>query len=190
MKWAILGLVVFWIATNATFLGMLVQPWAPFWFSSTAKAGGGQIVPPQQPALSVRDPGDLSGHGYVSDMQRYQLARFVGWDREQAILAVAISIAENGSGNPAALSGENKNHTRDLGLWQINTIWWAQFGGPQALSDPLANARAAFYVFGRQGWCAWSTYEASCGAGHTGAYRAHTPRARLAADTPAPPNQA
>lgn len=94
----------------------------------------------------------------VSDAERYQLALQAGFTGQNAVTATAISIAENGSGNPSLPSGRNKNGTFDLGLWQINSSWFNQFGGEQALTDPLNNARAAFAVFQKQGFNAWCTF--------------------------------
>jgi hypothetical protein len=171
--------------------GMMSSPWAPFWFSRQAVTGGGQIAGAPEVPVAAVDPGSLAGHGYVSDIQRYQLARFSGWGRDDAITATAVSIAENGSGDPAALSGVNHNGTRDLGLWQINSAWWPEFGGALALTEPLVNVRAAFTIKGRQGWCAWSTFGPcpthACGPP---CYRSFLARAQQAADTPSPPNQA
>lgn len=179
----VFGLVLF----MAPMIGMFSQPWAPWWFADQSAPA----LPAYQGGAPL-DPNVISPviSGRVSDAERYQLARAAGFSQADAILATALSIAENGSGNPSAMSGRNFNGTYDLGLWQINTIWWAQFGGPDALTDPLANARAAFYIYGRQGWCAWSTYEASCGPGHVGSYRAFLDRARAAAQYQPPPNQA
>jgi len=74
---------------------------------------------------------------------------------------VAISLAENGSSNPNAISS-----THDYGLWQIN---WPVWGGPlcenlqicsfSALMDPANNARAAKYVYDHQGLRAWVTHQ-------------------------------
>lgn len=171
-------------------LAVHAQPWSPWWFTS-----GEAIVttlPPNVPGSSapITGPGPNLGSSAVTDSQRYQLARAAGFSAELAILLTAISIAENGSGNPALMSPVNRNGTRDLGLWQINTIWWAQFGGPDALTDPWRNAQAAFYIYGRQGPCAWSTYEVSCGPGHVGTYRAFMERARQASLVQPPANQA
>ncbi|HEY1298226.1 MAG TPA: transglycosylase SLT domain-containing protein, partial [Chloroflexota bacterium] len=119
--------------------------------------------------------------GAVTDVQRYQLARGAGFSPTDAITATAISIAEDGSGDPAAMSPANRNRTYDLGLWQINSSHWLEFGGPTALIDPSNNARAAYAIFARAGWCSWSTYLTSCGAGYTGAFAAFVGRARVAA---------
>lgn len=173
--------------------GMLSSPWSAFWFSKAARTGEQLAGNPESLVSIAPDPADLNfGHGRVSDAQRYQLARFVGWNREDAITATAISIAENGSGDPAALSGLNWNNTRDLGLWQINTIHWTGCGGAQALTDPLTNARCAYGVFGAsRNWCAWSTY-GPCSSHACGppCFSSFLARARTAADTPIPAGQA
>lgn len=107
--------------------------------------------------------------GLVTDAQRYQLALQAGFTGQQAVTATAISIAENGSGNPSLPSGKNDNGTFDLGLWQINSSWFNQFGGQQALTDPLTNAKAAFAVFKLQGFNAWCTfYPTGCGGANAG----------------------
>lgn len=107
--------------------------------------------------------------GLVTDAQRYQLALQAGFSGQNAVTATAISIAENGSGNPSLPSGKNDNGTFDLGLWQINSSWFNQFGGQQALTDPLTNAKAAFSVFQLQGFNAWCTfYPTGCGGANAG----------------------
>lgn len=173
MYWLI-GSLCIAVLLLAPVIGVFAQPWAPVWFgirdtSAPVPIGDSGGI----------DPGLLGG-GHVSDAERYQLARMAGWSAQDAITATAISIAENGSGIPSLLSGVNRNGTRDLGLWQINSAWWPQFGGQATLSQPWPNAQAAFAIYGRQGWCAWSTYEVSCGVGHTGDYRSHLERARRA----------
>lgn len=172
--------------TLAVMLGYLSSPWSTFWLR-----GKNAVPPPIVVGPPLPDPDNLAPIvGAVSDAQRYQLARLAGWGAEDAIIATAISLAENGSGNPAALSGLNDNGSRDLGIMQINSVWWPQFGGQLSLIDPWRNMQAAYYIKGRQGWCAWSTYEASCGPGHTGSFRAFLARAREAAHQQPPPGQA
>jgi|SRR5579859_3137864 len=72
----------------------------------------------------------------------------------------AISLAENGSSNPTAVSSTN-----DVGLWQINIPTWAQaliqagvITSVTDLNDPIKNAQAAAYVLAHQGLTAWSTF--------------------------------
>lgn len=134
---------------------------------------GGVVIP-------IAGPAPVLGAGFVSDFERFALARAAGWNLQDAVTATAISMAEDGSGDPAALSALNRNNSRDLGLWQVNSAWWPQFGGQNALVNPLNNARAAFAIYQRQGWCAWSTYDERCGPGHIGSYRAYLARARIA----------
>jgi hypothetical protein len=168
-----LGLVI------ATSVGWMIQPWAPWWFA------GGDVA-----TLPLGNPPPVSGNasppvvhaGGVTDMQRYGLARGAGFNAQDAITAAAISIAEDGSGDPAIMSPRNRDGSFDLGLWQINSGWWQQFGGQAALTNPVVNALAAFTIYGRQGFCAWSTYEARCGPGHTSSYAAFMARARAAAN--------
>lgn len=193
MRWVVLGAGALFAIFVCQQVALFVQPWAPWWFQKEGVSVSAPVLLdiPGEGAITVADTGNLKPIiGAVTDAQRYQLARAAGFNAADAITATALSIAENGSGNPAALSGENWNKTRDLGLWQVNSIWWAQFGGQAALTDPLTNARAAAYIYSRQSWCAWSTYEASCGPGHTGSYRAFITRAQAAARAGSVTNEA
>ena len=94
----------------------------------------------------------------VTDIQRAQFARAAGFPENQIAMAVAVSIAENGAGDPSA-QGHNTNGSVDTGLWQINSI----HGIPTSqLMDPQANANAAFKIWKDAGnsWRPWSTYPA------------------------------
>lgn len=66
-------------------------------------------------------------------------------------------MAESG-GNPHAY-GVNTNGTNDAGLMQINSIH-VESGliGDQERFDPTANVRAAWAIYQRAGWSAWSSY--------------------------------
>lgn len=175
IRW-LLVIVLGSIMVCAQWVGYMTQPWARWYVSggratsiSTGPIGAVQMEP------SVNIP------GRVTDVERYQLARAAGWNPGDAVIATAISMAENGAGDPTALSGLNSNGSYDFGLWQINSAWWPQFGGRDALALPLNNARAAHAIYLQQHWCAWSTYLASCGVGHTGSYAAYLTRAQAAA---------
>ncbi|GAC1645629.1 MAG: hypothetical protein NVS4B6_19190 [Mycobacterium sp.] len=164
-----------------------IQPLSPWWFAGKGTGAirfdvpdtGSDSAVPSAPATPESWP--VIASGKVTDLERYALARAAGFSALDAVTAAAISMAEDGSGDPAALSPANRDGSRDLGLWQINSGWWPQFGGQAALEVPSNNAHAAFVIFGRQGWCAWSVYESKCGPGHNGSYFGNLGRARAAA---------
>jgi|SRR6185437_11354270 len=114
-------------------------------------------------------PIQIVAQGAVTDLQRFQLALNAGWNFTDAIIATAISIAEDGSGNPTIMSPPNimrdGSKTYDFCLWQINSSWWAQFGGQQALADPQTCANAAHVIWSHGGWNQWCTYPGGCGGG-------------------------
>ena|SRR5215471_1167602 len=124
--------------------------------------------------------------GRVSDSQLYALAKNAGFTGQDAIIAVAISLAEDSSSDPQA---RNQNAgpppTTDLGLWQINSQHWGKPGiGTEAtLVDPQTNANAAHVIWqdavnrGANGWQPWSTYP--------NAYKKYMDRAVAASQAPA-----
>jgi hypothetical protein len=71
---------------------------------------------------------------------------------------VAVSLAENNSSNPSAISS-----TGDYGLWQINwEIWKSRLvaigiNSAEDLKDPIKNSQAAAFVLANQGINAWVT---------------------------------
>jgi hypothetical protein len=110
--------------------------------------------------------------GGVTDITRAQLARNAGFPDNEIARAVAISIAENGSGDPNA-EHVNTNGSTDYGLWQINSI----HGLPVSqLKDPQGNANAAFQIWKAAGnsWSPWSTFK-------SGKYMAFFQRGQAAA---------
>jgi len=66
--------------------------------------------------------------------------------------AIAVALAES-AGDPKAVN-VNKNKSRDIGLWQINTSAhkWAK---EKDLYQPYYNAHAAFKIYKSSGWRAW-----------------------------------
>lgn len=89
-----------------------------------------------------------------------KLLHAAGVDPSQIATLVAISLAENSSSDPNAVST-----TGDYGLFQINWGTWGNalksigVGSPGDLKDPVLNAKAAAYVLEHQGLQAWSTYK-------------------------------
>lgn len=108
----------------------------------------------------------------LSDAELATIAAFGGWapGSKDLTIAVAVSLAENQNSDPKIVSPKNRNGTVDIGLWQINSV----HGYPEAqLKEGIGNARAAYEVFLKQGWGAWSTYK-------SGAYLLFMPRATAA----------
>jgi Lysozyme like domain len=118
--------------------------------------------------------------------QIHTLARRAGFsaDREEAVIATAIAMAESG-GDPRAHNDNPNTRDDSYGLWQIN-----MFGalGPERrrdlgltrddeLFDPATNARAARHVFKQQTFTAWSVFKSE-------AYKRHLDAARQAAAGP------
>lgn len=89
--------------------------------------------------------------------------------KPNAIIAIAVAWAES-SGSPTVVSS-----TGDYGVWQINLKVWGKTLGLSAeqLKNPAINARAAYQIFKRSGWGAWTTYK-------TGAYLKFMPQAATA----------
>lgn len=177
------------VSTIIWSLAVIAQPGGIYWLASLAPPDIQAKHPLVPISGGVFDPGTVGdigvapvvAPGNVADTTRYALARAAGFTPQESIIATAISIAEDGTGSPSAISGANFDGSRDLGLWQINSGWWPRFGGHDALIVPANNAAAAFTIYHLQGWCAWSTFERSCGSGHNSAYASDLGRARAAA---------
>lgn len=85
-------------------------------------------------------------------------ASAAGFTGNDLATAVAIALAESG-GDPKALGDTNVTPGGSLGLWQINLQYHPQYqANPSALYDPQTNANAAYQIFQKQGFSAWSTY--------------------------------
>jgi hypothetical protein len=107
----------------------------------------------------------------LDDGQVATAAAFGGWapGSQDLIIAVAVSLAENRDSDPKA-THKNLDGSTDYGLWQVNSV----HGYPvDQLLTTTGNARAAFEVWQKQGWNAWTTYK-------TGAYLLFMPRAKQA----------
>jgi hypothetical protein len=93
------------------------------------------------------------------------------------VKAVAIALAESG-GHPGSLNPRAPDYS--VGLWQVNYYGGllgprtAAYGTPASLTDPAANARAAFSISGQgKNFGPWSTYT-------NGAYLSHMAAATAA----------
>lgn len=90
-------------------------------------------------------------------------AKQAGFTGEDIKIAVAVALAESG-GNPRSHNATPPDDS--YGLWQINMLGdlgpsrRKDFGikTNEELYDPAVNARAAYIVWKRSGWGAWTTY--------------------------------
>lgn len=118
---------------------------------ATAFPPTGRPLPPRaQPA-----GGNVSSTKKTySFLDRQKLWVAAGGQQSKAIMAAAISMAENRSGDPHARH-QNSDGSTDVGLWQINTVH-----GAQATEDPMGNARAAVAI-SKNGtdWRPWTTFK-------------------------------
>jgi hypothetical protein len=129
--------------------------------------------------LSQQDTAEAQGHcgGCTVEQSRERLsfdalvslAQDAGFDSDSNV-AAAIALAESG-GDPNAYNKEpqdvpgkyNRVSADDglgsVGLWQIYLAAHSEFQG-QDLTDPAANAQAAYAVFVKsRGFHAWSTFK-------------------------------
>jgi murein DD-endopeptidase MepM/ murein hydrolase activator NlpD len=144
-----------------------------------------QTSPGSKPPISQPQNG-LMGQpapkgGTLSTDQLVALAKQVGFNQQNAVIAAAVAKAESGGGSGKL---NNTPSTGDLsyGLWQINMIdrlgpsRLKQFGisSYEQLYDPLTNARAAFILSGGSNFSPWSVYK-------SGKYKSFLPEAQKAA---------
>jgi len=90
----------------------------------------------------------------------YDVATSAGFNAEQWRYPISTVIMPRESHcNPGAIGP-----TDDWGLMQIHGSWVRALCGAgiacsrQELLDPETNLKAAFFVYGAQGWGAWSTF--------------------------------
>lgn len=107
-------------------------------------------------------PADASG-GKLSSEQIAQYAANAGFTGQDLKIAVAVALAESG-GNPRAHNPVGKDDS--YGLWQINMRGGLgperrklfDISNNEQLYDPAVNAKAAYLIWKRNGWDAWTTY--------------------------------
>jgi cell wall-associated NlpC family hydrolase len=160
-------------------VGIFADPWAPWWVTAEKAQKVSGNAPGWQ-FSGASDPMLPHAGERVTPAQRYALARTAGFTPEDAVIATAVSMAENRSGDSALPSPTNRDGSIDIGLWQINSQHWAKFGGREAMTDPLRNAQAAYAIWSSSGWCAWFTFATSCGPNHRGTYAQFMDAARNA----------
>jgi hypothetical protein len=145
------------------------------WLGAGVPDSSGQAAPPvvihvrvpaarPVPAPMGDVPPPLASSGNLSAAQRYQLAPSVGFMPAEAVMALAVALAENAPGNPNAINQNTPPALPDYGLWQINGSHAAIAGGVQNLFDPVINARVALQLsHSGSGWLQWCTVPHGCG---------------------------
>lgn len=90
----------------------------------------------------------------LSAMEVATYALRAGFRGQNAATAVAVSRAENRSGDTSAVH-HNTDGSVDVGLWQINS----SNANPEQMKDPTANATEAFRLASSgRGWANWTQY--------------------------------
>lgn len=123
------------------------------------------VGPGIQPSPSIRySIGDLKA-----------AAAKAGFTGNALVVAVAISLAENGSMNPTTVSKANSDGSHDHGAWQINDKAHPDLMRKYNVHTLQGNADAAYAVYKAAGnrWTPWTVY-------NTHAYAAHLPEAQKA----------
>lgn len=182
MLWWLGGGLAAFLMVIGSLLGYLENPWTPWQLAGrnsltislniappdAGVPGDGSVDIPGLPAGSVPigAPSVPVAPGNLTDHARYLLALAAGWSSPDALTMTAISIAENGPGNPTLRSPINPDgRTFDFGILQINSAHFAECGGIAALADPLTNFRCGYRIWLRQGFFGWCTYPGGCGGG-------------------------
>jgi len=137
---------------------------------TTATTASAATVKPQQTVMGKPAPSGGTSGGTLSTAQLVALAKQVGFNEKNAVIAAAVAKAESGgdSSNDTVKSGMDPQMKNEysIGLWQIN--WKAHKDGtlkkmgitdPEQLRDPVTNARVAFNLSGGSNWSPWSAYD-------------------------------
>lgn len=101
--------------------------------------------------------GPTNENGSLNYEQITTLLKDIGFPEKSIPTMVCIAKWESGL-NPKALNF-NTNNTVDVGLFQINSIWFKKCNTNLAtLYDEKENSRCALTVLRNQGFPAWTTY--------------------------------
>jgi hypothetical protein len=130
--------------------------------TGSVKGIGGWIMENFRSALTSAKEfaGELWGKvvGRVGKSMLQDLMERASWSPTGGLdTAYRIMMAESG-GNPKIVGPRWNGDKGSVGLFQIQTGAHPQFDFDK-LMDPLYNVQAAKYVYQRQGWPAWSTYD-------------------------------
>jgi peptidoglycan hydrolase-like protein with peptidoglycan-binding domain len=109
----------------------------------------------------------------LTDIEIAEYALGAHFGAAQAVIAVAVALAESQGKNDATNTAGNHPPSEDRGLWQINNYWHPEVSDAQAF-DPASAAAAAYRISGQgMDWNAWTTYT-------SGTFRLYLQRAHAA----------
>lgn len=131
---------------------------------TTYQRGADGIFRPSAPSRSGAAGTRNSRGGRINPAPAVQAARKAGFSGEGLVTAVAIAMAES-RGNPSARNDNADTGDDSWGLWQINYFGnlaegrTKKFGPKESMTDPVANAKAAYEISGGgRNFKAWTTY--------------------------------
>jgi hypothetical protein len=118
-------------------------------------------IPPSPKPKPKPVPPPVRGRLQLTDVQIAQAALTAGFTPGQAVLAVAVALAESGGDAHCAsvnhIPGSSYDGTVDRGLWQINSKW-SEYPDAQVY-EAVGCARAAWYISkGGTDWTPWTTF--------------------------------
>lgn len=96
----------------------------------------------------------------IPEIVVYYLLTFVGFSPYQAKQMTCVARYESAF-KPNAVNLHNENGSIDVGLFQINTIWFNKipYCSLDNLQNPIYNTRCAKYIYDIQGINAWIGYK-------------------------------
>lgn len=102
----------------------------------------------------------------IPEMVIWYMLTFVGFTNTEAHKMTCIAKYESGL-RPTAVNLHNDNGSIDVGLFQINTVWFKTipYCRLENLDNPISNAKCARYIYRIQGieaWVAWNKYKNIC----------------------------
>ena len=95
----------------------------------------------------------------IPELVVWYMLTFVGFSEAEAHKMTCVAKYESAL-KPHAVNLHNENGTIDVGLFQINTIWFntIPYCALDGLQNPVNNIKCARYVYQIQGITAWVGY--------------------------------
>jgi hypothetical protein len=96
----------------------------------------------------------------IPELVLYYLLTYVGFSGPEAHVMTCVAKYESGL-RSEAINLHNDNGTIDVGLLQINTVWFntIPYCKLDGLQNPINNIKCARYIYQIQGYGAWVGYK-------------------------------